>query len=179
MESAHGILIRRTLLTDTSLIVHWLTRDHGIVRTAARGARRPGSPFSGKLDLFYSADLAFVRARRSDLHMLREVVVTAYRQGIQKSYPRVICAAYFAALIDLVAEKDAPIATFHDLLRRALDWLEGHEPTAAAVRFYEKEVATELGIHGESGVAPADAILQMFHHLPESRAALLRRLGDG
>jgi energy-converting hydrogenase Eha subunit H len=44
------------------------------------------------------------------------------------------------------------------------------------VRFYEKEVAVELGIHGETGVAPADAILEMFHRLPESRGALMRRL---
>jgi hypothetical protein len=29
--------------TETSLIVHWCTREHGIIRTAAKGARRPGS----------------------------------------------------------------------------------------------------------------------------------------
>jgi hypothetical protein len=31
----------------------------------------------------------------------------------------------------------------------------------------------------EFGVAPADAILEMFHRLPESRGALMRRLGEG
>jgi DNA repair protein RecO (recombination protein O) len=117
VETAHGILIRRTLLTDTSLIVHWLTREQGIVRTAARGARRPGSVFGGKLDLFYSADIAFVRGRRGDLHALREVGVTAYRQGIQASYARVLCAAYFASLIDLVVEKDAPALEGHQRKR--------------------------------------------------------------
>ena len=103
METGHGILIRRLPFTDTSLIVVWLTREHGIVRTAAKGARRPGSVLAGKLDLFYSADIAFVRSRRGDLHALREVEVTAYRQGIQRSYARVLCAAYFVALIDVVA----------------------------------------------------------------------------
>src|SRR6187455_1028428 len=84
MEKSSGILIRKTLLTDTSLIVHWCTREHGIIRTAAKGARRPGSPFAGKLDLFYSADLSWARSRRGDLHTLREAEVTNYRQGIQK-----------------------------------------------------------------------------------------------
>ncbi len=177
MENAHGILIRRTLLTDTSLIVHWLTREHGIVRTAAKGARRPGSPFTGKLDLFYSADFSFVRSRRSDLHTLRELAVSHFRAGIQSSYPRVLCAAYFAALIDCVAEQDAPVEALHDLLRRGLDWLDAHDPTLRAVLFYEREVASELGIHGEPGVTPAGAILATFHRLPDSRAALLRRLG--
>jgi DNA repair protein RecO (recombination protein O) len=137
VENAHGILIRRTLLSNTSLIVHWLTREHGIVRTAAKGARRPGSPFTGKLDLFYSADFSFVRSRRSDLHTLRELAV----------------------------------------LRRGLDWLDANDPTLRAVLFYEREVASELGIHGEPGVTPAGAILATFQRLPDSRAALLRRLG--
>ena len=48
-----GTLIRRSPLTETSLIVHWCTHDHGIVKTVAKGARRPKSLFAGKLDLFY------------------------------------------------------------------------------------------------------------------------------
>ena len=45
------------------------------------------------------------------------------------------------------------------------------------MHFYEKELATELGIHGEPGVGAAEAIRRQFHRLPESRGALLRRLG--
>jgi DNA repair protein RecO (recombination protein O) len=136
MEKADGILIRKTPLTNTSLIVHWCTREHGIIRTAAKGARRPGSPYAGKLDLFYSAELSWSRSRRGgDLHTLREVDVTHYRQGIQTDYLRVLAAAYFSALIERVAEGDTPIAGLHDLLRRALDWLDGHQPTEKAVLF--------------------------------------------
>lgn len=177
MEKAHGILIRRTLLTDTSLIIHWCTQEHGIIRTAARGARRPGSPFAGKLDLFYSVDIAWTRNRRSDLHAVREADVTHYRHGIQKDYLRVLAAAYFASLIELVAEADTPVETLHDLLRRALDWLNDHQPTRKAVLFFERELATDLGIHGEEGMSPIAAIRQVYHRIPPQREKLMLRLG--
>ena len=71
-ESTHGIILRTRPLTESSLIVHWLTPDLGRIATVAKGARRPKSPFAGKLDLFYAADFSFSRSRRSDLHTLRE-----------------------------------------------------------------------------------------------------------
>ena len=176
MEKADGILIRKTLLTDTSLIVHWCTREHGIIRTAAKGARRPGSPFAGKLDLFYSAEITWSRSRRGDLHALRESAVTHYREGIQRDYLRLLAASYFTALIERVAEGEAPIAALHDLLRRALDWLDAHQPTAKAVLFFEKEVATDLGIHGEPGTSALEAIRRVSHRIPVQREKLMLRL---
>ncbi len=178
MDKSAGILIRKTLLTDTSLIVHWCTREHGIIRTAAKGARRPGSPFAGKLDLFYSADINWARARRGDLHALREAAVTHYREGIQKDYLRVLAAAYFATLIESVAEGDTPVEGLYDLLRRALDWLHDHQPTRKAVLFFEKEVAGDLGIHGEADTSPIAAIRQVYHRIPPQREKLFLRLGE-
>lgn len=179
MEKSTGILIRKTLLTDTSLIVHWCTREHGIIRTAAKGARRPGSPFAGKLDLFYSADINWARSRTGDLHALREASVTHYRQGIQQDYLRVLAAAYFTTLIERVTEDDTPVEPLYDLLRRALDWLHEHQPTRKAVLFFEKEVAADLGIHGEEAISPIAAIRQVYHRIPEQRDKLMLRLGEG
>jgi DNA repair protein RecO (recombination protein O) len=73
IETATGLILRTRPLTETSLIVHWLTPELGRIATVAKGARRTKSPFAGKLDLFYAADFSFSRSRRSDLHTLREV----------------------------------------------------------------------------------------------------------
>ena len=75
VERSQGLILRTRPLTETSLIVHWLTPDFGRIATVAKGARRSSSPFRGKLDLFYLADLSFSRSRRSELHTLREVVL--------------------------------------------------------------------------------------------------------
>ncbi len=73
IESTTGIILRTRPFKETSLIVHWLTPNSGRVATIARGARRPKSPFLGKLDLFYEADFSFSRSLHSDLHVLREI----------------------------------------------------------------------------------------------------------
>ena len=85
-ESATGLILRTRPLTETSLIVHWLTPDIGRLATVAKGARRAKSPFLGKLDLFYLADFSFSRSRRSDLHTLREVSLRN-PQGALRSGP--------------------------------------------------------------------------------------------
>ena len=83
IESTHGIILRTRPLTETSLIVNWLTPDLGRIATVAKGARRPKSPFAGKLDLFYTAEFSFSRSRSSELHNLREVKLHASRRPLR------------------------------------------------------------------------------------------------
>jgi DNA repair protein RecO (recombination protein O) len=52
IETATGLIFRTRSLTETSLIVQWLTPHLGRLATVAKGARRVKSPFHGKLDLF-------------------------------------------------------------------------------------------------------------------------------
>ena len=73
MEKARGIVTRVTKLGDTSLIVHWCSREAGLIKTVAKAARRATSPFAGKLDLFVEAELVWSQSRKSDLHILKEV----------------------------------------------------------------------------------------------------------
>ena len=86
MQSTPATLIRLTRLTDTSLIVHWFTETHGLVKTVAKGARRPKSQFGGQLDLFFGGEIAFQSARRGDLHALREVSISRWREGLRTNY---------------------------------------------------------------------------------------------
>ena len=72
LERATGIVLRTRPLTETSLIVEWLTPDLGRLSAVAKGARRPKSAFRGQIDLFYQAEFSFVRSNRSELHTLRE-----------------------------------------------------------------------------------------------------------
>ena len=72
METTPAILLRRIKLTESSLIVTWFTEAQGKLKTVAKGARRPRSPFAGRLDLFYLAEITYSRSRQSELHGLRE-----------------------------------------------------------------------------------------------------------
>src|SRR5206468_11240639 len=88
IANATGLILRTRPLTETSLIVHWLTPNFGRLATVAKGARRPKSPFRGQLDLFYLADFSFYRSRRSDLHILREVSLRDTNAALRQDLDR-------------------------------------------------------------------------------------------
>jgi DNA repair protein RecO (recombination protein O) len=141
-----GVVLRIRPLTDTSLIVQWLTRDFGRVATVAKGARRPKSPFRGQLDLFYLADLSFVRSSRSDLHTLREVRLLESHPGLRTELIYVQQASYCAALIEQTAEPDAPLpAVFHDFSSLLLQ-LPRHPAQPQTIFGFEMKWLQELGL---------------------------------
>src|SRR5580658_6587097 len=126
LETTRAILLRKIKLTESSLIVSWFTEAHGRIKTVAKGARQPKSRFAGVLDLFFDCDIQFARSRKSELHILREVVLRNPREGLRLDYTRVALAAYFVELIELVTEPDHPSPELFDLLKRGLGFLNAH-----------------------------------------------------
>src|SRR3954453_10983479 len=108
-ERTIGIILRTRSLTETSLIVNWLTPDLGRLSTVAKGARRPKSPFRGKLDLFYEADFSFARSRKSDLHTLREVMLRDIHSALRENLGWIQQASYFATLVEQTTETETPL----------------------------------------------------------------------
>lgn len=171
-------LIRKLALTETSLILHWCSADFGLVKSVAKGARRPRSPFAGKLDLFFRCEIELVPARRGDLHLLKEVSVIDARPGIRVSYRQTLTASYFVKLLEMVAESETPVPELADLLDRALNYLDRQPPDLRALRHFEKQLAEGLGV-AEPGRDPARCIGDTFGVLPKQREELLRLLGTG
>ncbi len=178
MQSTQATIIRLTRLTDTSLIVHWFSEEHGLIKTVARGARRPKSPFAGQLDLFFGGEITFQRARRGELHALREVSIRQWREGLRKNYSSTLLAAYCCQLLESAVETDHPVPELHDLLVRALDHVDAGEPTLRALRHFESELARLLGITHHLWQADA-SLRDTLGKLPPSREQLLERLSPG
>lgn len=176
MNKCQGTIIRRIPLTETSLIVTWCTERHGIIRAVAKGARRPKSAFAGKLDLFFETEFEIARSRKSDLHVLRDLVVHSPRLGLRASYAQTLAASYFVQLLDLVAEPETPIAPLHSLLARGLDYLSDHPPNRRAVLHFETQLAAELGVLDPDCPA-AQTLAGIYHRLPKVREELLQRVG--
>ncbi len=176
--STRAILIRLTKLTETSLVVHWFTEDRGLVKTTAKGARRPKSPFAGKLDLFFGAEISVALAARGDLHHLREVAVADWREGLRRAYPAMLTASYCCQLLEAAVEPEHPEPALHDLLRRALDHFADNPPTVRAFRHFERELARHLGVlHGT--LSPEVCLREALGHLPASRRETLDLLEQG
>ena len=149
IESATGILLRTQPLTETSLIVDWLTPVFGRIATVAKGARRPKSPFAGKLDLFYEADFSFTRSRRGDLHALREVSLRKTNSALREDLLKLQQAAYAAAFIVQTTEVETPLPGVFELFREFLESLCAREPSPQIIFAFELKMLRELGLEPE------------------------------
>ncbi|SRR6266446_360831 len=145
-ERALGLVLRLYPLTETSLIVHWLTQEKGRIATVAKGARRPKSPFRGKLDLFYLADFSFSRSRRSELHTLREASLRETHAFLREELGYLQQACYCAALIGQTTEMETPLPVVFELLMGLLSHLPGRRPQARSVFAFELRLLNELGL---------------------------------
>ena len=146
IETATGIILRTRPLTETSLIVNWLTPALGRVSTVAKGARRPKSPFAGKLDLFYEAEFSFVRSRRSELHTLREANLRATHAALRSELGYLQQASYCAALIEQTTESETPLPEIHELFAGLLQRLPAQPPQPRNVYAFELKLLDALGL---------------------------------
>jgi len=156
-ERSTGIILRTRPLTETSLIVHWLTPDLGRIATVAKGARRPKSPFRGKLDLFYEADFSFARSRKSELHTLREVVLRETHGELRKELGWIQQASYAAAFIEQTTETEAPVPEIHALMTSLIPHIASRPPEPRTVFAFELKMLGHLGLQpdfAEAHLAP-------------------------
>ena len=178
METTAAILLRKRKFRDTSLIVSWCTESFGCIQTVANGARRAKTPFAGKLDLFFEAEIQIARSKKSNLHTLTELALRNAFAGIRRTYLRTQTAAYFVELIELCTERDHHEPELFLLLRRALGYLNVNAPQPHAIAHFEAELARIAGVHDAKILKsdPASALGDLFGRLPSSRPILLKAL---
>jgi DNA repair protein RecO (recombination protein O) len=176
-ERSSGIILRTRPLTETSLIVNWLTPDLGRIATVAKGARRPKSSFRGKVDLFYEADFSFARSRRSELHTLREVVLRETHGELRKDLGWIQQASYAAAFIEQATEIEAPIPEIYELMTALVEHIPGRRPVDRTIYAFELKLLEQLGLQpdfSESHLPPGTR--EMARALAESSWDVIGRL---
>lgn len=150
----------------------------GCIDTVARGARRTKTPFAGKLDLFFEAEIAIATSRKSNLHTLAEVELRNPFGGIRGNYIRTRVASYFVELIELCTESEHHEPQLFELLRRAFGYLDSNDANTRAIEHFETELARITGVYASAATKsnPAFALGNLFGRLPLSRSPLLREV---
>lgn len=160
----HGYIIRTHRLSDTSLIVEWLTENHGRVATVARGALRKKSALSGKLDLLFEAAISYKRSQRSDLHQLREVSLISTPVNLRRSISRLNQVAYFVDLIRRTTEADTPIPEIYLLFHQAITIAERAKLGPNFVLWFEWKLLDLLGLQPDvSHQATQERLQELLH----------------
>ncbi len=96
-------MVRSRDFSETSRLVNFLTPDSGLVKTLAKGARRPGSGLRGKLETLNYGHLVYYPSRSSDLHVLAQFDLIEHFPGAQATLELSAFFHYLAELVSAVA----------------------------------------------------------------------------
>ena len=101
--SLHAIVLRKTKLGESDLILTLLAEDGRQVRAVAKGARKPNSSFSSRLEIF--AEVEALMASGKSLDIVKEVRLVDAHQGIVFDAQH---AAACAPVVDLASRLTQP-----------------------------------------------------------------------
>jgi DNA repair protein RecO (recombination protein O) len=180
MVEAHdqGLIYRYADYSESSLIVSWLTRGHGLVRTLAKGASRPRQKFHGRLDAFHRAQIVFLPSRRSHLHTLVDLETLDANRWIRADYLHFLMASHAFEVVTLLAEEDTPIPEIYDWMEAFLSRLAGvgtAEEARLLLEAYESGLFERCGVH-QAAAGLVGLRRKHFHRAPKVLPLLKREL---
>lgn len=113
-----AIVLDRTKLGETDLILTLLAADGRQLRAVAKGARRPGGRLAARVELFCETDLLLARGRSLDV--VSEASLADPHAGLRGDFERVAAASAVAEVARLTCFEDAPDAFLCPICSRAL-----------------------------------------------------------
>jgi DNA repair protein RecO (recombination protein O) len=141
-----GIVLRTYKLGETDRILHLLTQGRGKVRAVAKGVRRPGSRFGGRLEPYGHVDLQLYEGRSLDVVNQAELI--AAHPAIRADYALSACASVMVELADAVAQEGERDNALFLLLRAGLQALDAQpEAPAVFVDAFLLRLASTVGFH--------------------------------
>lgn len=141
-----GIVLRTYKLGETDRILHLLTQGRGKVRAVAKGIRRPGSRFGGRLEAYSHVDLQLYEGRSLDV--VNQAELLAPHAAVRSDFARSACAATMAEMTDAVAQEGERDNALFLLLRAGLQALDAEpcEPEVFVDAFLLR-LASTVGFH--------------------------------
>lgn len=144
---SEGIVLKTHALGDTSRIVVVFTRDHGLVRLVAKGARKPPSRFGYALEPLSRATYTYYHKPDRDLHLVSQAETIDPVGSRLAELTRLAHAQAALELIDRVVWGPEPHPELFDLLAATID-AATRVPEAALPAItiaFELQVASLLG----------------------------------
>ncbi len=113
-----GIVLRKTKLGETDLIVTLLAQDGAQVKGVAKGARKPSSSFASRLELFSVVEAHCAGGRSLDV--IKEVRFIEANDHIRRTYECAVGAAPMVELLEKVTQAGLANPSLFPLTQTAL-----------------------------------------------------------
>lgn len=162
IEKTKGIVLKHWDYSETSKLVNFITPDRGQLRVLVKGARRPESPFRGKLELFNQGLIIFYPSRFSDLHLLGQFDIICCFPGTGDTLEKAACFYYLAELVGSASYGVEQSRSLYDLLFSILRHASSLEKISSALIWFEFQFLRILGV-----LAPLDRCSRCGKRLSE------------
>lgn len=168
-----AIVLRKTKLGESDLIVTMLAEDGSQMRAVAKGARKPTSSFAARLELYSVADALVARGRSLDI--VKEVRLVESNDRLRRDIEHAAGAAPMAELLDRVTQMGLENPRLFALTRAALASLgrvEAAQVPAVCAAHLLKTLAFAglrpsldvcVGCGRDVAPAPADALVPLSY----------------
>lgn len=130
MPSHHvrALSLKKTKLGESDLIVTFLAEDGCQVRAVAKGARKPGSRFGGRVEPFSVLDMLLHTGRT--LETITDAEIVTSHAGLREDYDRAQAAGVVADFLDKVSVECQAEDRLFGLACATLDAMDGAEGDA-------------------------------------------------
>src|SRR5262245_1372494 len=145
--TSEGIVLKTHALGDTSRIVTAYTRDHGLRKLVAKGARKTPSRFGYALEPLSRSRFVFYLKPDRDLHLLSRAEVLDAVGSRLTNLSRIVHAQAALELVDRLVWGEEPHERLYTLLVQALDGCARAAVAAlpAVTLAFQLQLASELG----------------------------------
>lgn len=140
-----SIVLRKTKLGETDIIVTLIASDGHQIRAVAKGMRKPGSRFGGRLEPFAEVDLLVHQGRSLDV--VTEVESVEPHAALREDFDRSVAASVVADVTDKLSADSHAEERLFGLARATLAAMGGCD-TAALPRLVCGFLVKAMALHG-------------------------------
>ena len=140
-----SLVLRSYNLAEADRIIVFFTRDHGIVRGVAKGAKRLKSRFGSTLEPFSTVNLTYFQKEDRELVSVQSVELTRSRFGAASDPDYLSAYSYLASLLTALLPPHDPNETTYRMAKACLDACPTSRGGLAAVRLYFELWLLRLG----------------------------------
>jgi DNA repair protein RecO (recombination protein O) len=149
-EKTETIVLSRIDVGEEDRIITFLTRDEGLLKAAAGGAKKLKGGRAAAFDLFVHSSIQFhVSSKEGKLTRVRSVEVIHPFLDIRTDYPRLCAASYLAEHVAHCVQEADPAPAVFDLLLFCLHQLEDGADIYRVLCIFDIRLLRELGMSPE------------------------------
>jgi DNA repair protein RecO (recombination protein O) len=139
------LVLKSYNLAEADRIVVFFTRDHGIVRGVAKGAKRLNSRFGSTLELFSTVQLSYFQKEDRELVSIQQVELTRSCFSSAGDHEFLHTFSYIADLLMAFVPPHDPSETLYRMTKACLDAAVETPDQLASIRLYFELWQLRLG----------------------------------